>query len=62
MEIRFQKVTKFLSKKLSKITPFFDVPFGVFFREITGNGHSRLLKFKIFWWSMRLDPPRMCEF
>ena len=31
-------------KKL--ITQFFDVPFGVFRREIAGNGHSRLLKFK----------------
>jgi hypothetical protein len=30
---RFQKVTKFFSKKRI-------VPFGVFRREIAGNGHS----------------------
>jgi hypothetical protein len=45
---------------------FFDAPFGkafgVFRREIAGNGHSRLLKLKIFRGSMHPDPPRMCEF
>ena len=35
---------------------------GVFRREIAGNGHSRLLKLKIFRGSMPPDPPRMCEF
>jgi hypothetical protein len=34
-------------KKFPLIKQFFDVPFGVFRREIAGNGHSRLLKFKI---------------
>jgi hypothetical protein len=62
----FQKVTKFFLKKIIKnfppITQFFDVPFGVFRREIAGNGHSRLLKFKIFQGSMPPDPPRMCGF
>jgi hypothetical protein len=38
----FQKVIK----NFPLITQFFDVPFGVFRREIAGNGHSRLLKFK----------------
>jgi hypothetical protein len=61
----FQKVTiaNFFSKKIIKnfplITQFFDVPFGVFRREIAGNGHSRLLKFKISRGSMLPDPPRM---
>jgi hypothetical protein len=40
---------------------FFDVPFGVFHREIAGNGHSRLLKFKISRGNMPPDPPRMGE-
>jgi hypothetical protein len=61
MKIPFQKVTKFFSKKypqkFSTITQFFDVPFGVFLREITGNYHSRLLKFKMFQGSMPSDPP-----
>jgi hypothetical protein len=45
----FQKVTKFFSKKIIKnfplITQFFDVPFGVFRREIAGNGHSKIQNF-----------------
>ena len=48
----FKKLQHFFSKKSIKnfplITQFFDVPFGVFRREIAGNGHSKLLKFKIF--------------
>jgi hypothetical protein len=60
----FKKLQKIFSKKIIKnfplITQFFDVPFGVFRREIAGNGHSRLLKFKISWVSMPPDPPRMC--
>jgi hypothetical protein len=45
------KLQHFFSKKSIKnfplITQFFDVPFGGFRREIAGNGHSRLIKFKI---------------
>ena len=47
-------------KNFPLIKQFFDVPFGVFRREIAGNGHSRLLKFKIFRGSMPPDPPTMC--
>jgi hypothetical protein len=47
----FKKLQIFFSKKIIKkfplITQFFDVPFGVFRREIAGNGYFRLLKFKI---------------
>ena len=47
----FKKLQKFYSKNSIKnfplITQFFDVLFGVFRREIAGNGNSRLLKFKI---------------
>jgi hypothetical protein len=47
----FKKLHIFFSKKIIKnfplITQLFDVPFGVFRREIAGNGHSCLLKFKI---------------
>jgi hypothetical protein len=59
----FEKLQKSFSKKIKNfplITQFFDVPFGVFHREITGNGHSRRLKFKIFRSSMPPDPPRIC--
>ena len=61
LQIFFSKkiIKNFPLKKLSKITQFFDVPFGVFRREIAGNGQSRLLKFKISRGSMRPDPPRM---
>ena len=57
----FQKVTKIFFYKIIKtfplkITQFFYVPFGVFRREIAGNGHSRLLKLKIFRGSMPQDP------
>jgi hypothetical protein len=59
----FPKVTKNFSKNSIKnfplITQFFDFPFGVFRREIAGNGHSRLLKFKIFRGSLPPDPPKM---
>jgi hypothetical protein len=59
----FKKLQIFFSKKIIKnfplITQFFDVPFGVFRREIAGNSHSRLLKFKISRGSMPPDPPRM---
>ena len=37
---------KKIIKNFPLITQFFYVPFGVFRREIAGNGHSRLLKFK----------------
>jgi hypothetical protein len=47
-------------KNVPLITQFFDVPFGVFRREIAGNGHSRVLKFKSFRGSMPPDTPRMC--
>ena len=59
----FKKLQKNFSKKSKKfplITQFFDVPFGVFRREIAGNGHSRVLKFKSFRGSMPPDTPRMC--
>jgi hypothetical protein len=60
----FKKLQNLFSKKIIKIfsliTQIFDVPFGVFRREIAGNGHSRLLKFKISLGSMPPDPPRMC--
>ena len=46
-----KKLQHFFSKKSIKnfplITQFFDVPFGVFRREISGNDHSRLLKFNL---------------
>jgi hypothetical protein len=56
----FKKLQKFFSKKVKHfplITQFFDVPFGVFRREIAGNGHSRVLKFKSFRGSMPPDNP-----
>jgi hypothetical protein len=60
----FKKLQKKFSKKIIKNFPlviqFFDAPFGIFRREIAGNGHSRLLKFTIFQGSMPPDPPRMC--
>ena len=59
----FEKLQKSFSKKIKNfplITQFFDVPFGVFRREIAGNDHSRRLKFKIFRRSMPPDPPRIC--
>jgi hypothetical protein len=48
---------KFLKnyQKFSANHTIFCVPFGVFRREIAGNGHSRLLKFKIFRGSMPLE-------
>ena len=57
----FKKLQNFFSKKSIKNSPliiqFCDVPFAVFRREIVGNGHSRLLQFKIFRGSMPPDPP-----
>ena len=66
MEIRFQKVTKNFSKKSIKNFPliiqFVDVPLGEFRREIAGNGHSRLVKFRIFRGSMPPVRLVMCGF
>ena len=60
----FKKLQIFFSKKIIKnfplITQFFDVPFGVFRREIAGNGHFRLLKFKISRGSMDPRTPLEC--
>jgi hypothetical protein len=60
------KSYKIFSKKSIKhfplITQFFDVPLGEFRREIAGNGHSRLVKFRIFRGSMPPCRPVMCGF
>jgi hypothetical protein len=60
MDFKKLQLQIFFSKKIIKnfplITQFFDVPFGAFRREIAGNGHSRLLKFKISRGSMLPDP------
>jgi hypothetical protein len=48
----FKKLQICFSKKIIKhfplITQFFDGPFGVFRREIAGNGHSQTSKIQNF--------------